>query len=69
MAIVALVVKSMTVKARWTMIGFLQPTSYTPTHLPTKQTYPPTHLPEKVKPDLKSKGGKGAKEHDGNCKV
>ena len=27
------------------------------------------HWPEKVKPDLKSKGGKGAEEHDANCKV
>ena len=25
--------------------------------------------PKKVKPDLESKGGEGAKEHDGNCKV
>ena len=37
---------------------------YLPTNLPTL-----THLPEKVKPDLKTNGGKGTEEHDGNGEV
>ena len=35
-----------------------------PVNLPTV-----THVPEKVKPDLKSNGGKGTEEHDGNGEV
>ena len=37
---------------------------YQPTSLPTL-----THLPEKVKPDLKTNGGKGTEEHDCNGEV